>query len=61
MIMRWKIILIYVKRIEVVYHLRGAEYLYDMKLKIDKAFSEYKGVKRRRRKWKKYAMGEAMP
>lgn len=39
----------------------GAEYLYDMKLKIDKAFSEYKGVKDEEGKWKKYAIGEAMP
>ena len=32
-----------------------------MKLKIDKAFSEYKGVKDEEGKWKKYAIGEAMP
>ena len=39
----------------------GAEYLYDMKLKIDKIFSEYKGVKDEEGEWKKYAIGEAMP
>lgn len=32
-----------------------------MKLKIDKIFSEYKGVKDEEGEWKKYAIGEAMP